>query len=90
MKLLMQGLCVVALLIVVVGLALHLSAGNLSTPDELAHDALATGLVTSVTSWPSSSRSSSGYMLASAATGAGLARSASSPSSRCSLAHSAR
>ena len=45
MKLLMQGLCVVALLIVVVGLALHLSAGNLSTPDELAHDALAAGLV---------------------------------------------
>ncbi len=45
MKLLMQGLCVVALMIVVVGLALHLSAGNLNTSSELAHDDLATGLV---------------------------------------------
>jgi hypothetical protein len=45
MKLLMQGLCVVALMIVVVGLALHLSAGNLSTSSALAHDELATGLV---------------------------------------------
>ena len=45
MKLLMQGLCVVALLTVVVGLALHLSAGNLSTSSEQAHDTLATSLV---------------------------------------------
>lgn len=45
MKLLMQGACVVALVIVGVGLALHLSAGNLSTSSELAHDELAAGLV---------------------------------------------
>jgi hypothetical protein len=45
MKLLMQGLCVVALVFVGVGLALLLSAGNLSTASESAHAALGYGLV---------------------------------------------
>lgn len=45
MKLLLQGACVVTLVLVVVGLALHLSAGNLSTASEQSHDALASGLI---------------------------------------------
>jgi hypothetical protein len=45
MRVVLRVGCVLTALLVLVGLALHLSAGNISTASELAHDQLASSLV---------------------------------------------
>jgi hypothetical protein len=45
MKLVVRMICVTTLALVLVGLALHLSAGNLTTVSEQTHDEMAGGLV---------------------------------------------
>lgn len=45
MKVVLRVICVVALALVLVGLSLHLSAGNLSASSEVSRDALGAGLV---------------------------------------------